>query len=234
MKIRSFLVLQLILGMSWLALAQNNKADEIVKRMQSQFERVGDYIVTLTASVDMERLRVPKMEAKMYFKQPNKVHFESKGFAMLPREGVAFNPSQLSGKYTAVLEGEEQVENTNTYRLVFTAKQPKTRPQGLILWVDQTNSVAKKLETVPYEGRSVVALFEHSMVQDNYLMPSKITVKFAVPEMPSPETGSQPGAAETQRRGPQRTGTVTVTYTDYHVNVGLSDSLFTEPESRPK
>jgi len=235
MKIRKLLLVPIPLLGAWQwGFAQSITADEIVNRLQSQFEKIQDYTVTVTASVDMERLRVPKMEAKMYFKQPDKVHFESKGFAMLPREGVAFSPLQLQGKYTAALHGEEQIENIKTYKLHFTAKQLKTRPQGLTLWVDQIHWIVKKMETVPYEGRSVVVIFTHTLVHDTYYLPSKIVVTFDVPEMPAPETGSQPGASKTPRRSSQRKGTVTVTYSDYQVNVGLSDDLFKEPPSKAK
>lgn len=219
----------LVLGVLQQGFAQNVTADEILTRLQSQNERIQDYTVTLTANVDVERLHVPKMEAKMYFKRPDKVHFESKGFAMLPREGVAFDPVQLRDKYAAELKGEEQIENVRTYRLQLTAKQSKTRPNALTLWVEPTRWTVKRLETFPYEGRSVVVVFEHAPVQETYYLPSKIVVTFDVPEMPSPDAGSQPGVNETPRRSSQRKGTVTVTYKDYQVNVGLPDDLFKEP-----
>lgn len=230
-KISSLTLVFVLAGLQQ-GFAQQITADEIMNRVVSRNEKIQDYTVMLTANVDVERLRVPKMEAKMYFKRPDKVHFESKGFAMLPREGVAFDPVQLRDKYAAELKGEEQIENVRTYRLQLTAKQSKTRPNALTLWVDLTHWTVRKLETLPYEGRSVVVVFEHALVQETYYLPSKIVVTFDVPEMPSPEAGSQPGVSETPRRSSQRKGSVTVMYKDYQVNVGLSDDLFKESASK--
>ena len=66
--------------------------EQILKNVESARAAVKDYTVMLDIVADVERLKVPPMKAKMYFKYPDKVHFDSKGFALLPREGLALNP----------------------------------------------------------------------------------------------------------------------------------------------
>ena len=62
----------------------------------------------------MEFLKVPDSEAKLYFKQPDKIHIESEGFAMLPKEGINFSPISLfESEHTSFYEKEEMIEDVN-------------------------------------------------------------------------------------------------------------------------
>ena len=64
--------------------AQQLTAEKILLTMKSAADRVKDYSALLTATVQMERLKIPEMKVKIYFKEPDKIHIESKGFSMLP------------------------------------------------------------------------------------------------------------------------------------------------------
>src|SRR5271157_2218142 len=89
--------------------AQESPGSVILQNVSRGFERVQDFVATIEANVDMERLRVPKMKATLYFKKPDKVHFDAAGFAMLPREGVVLNSATLIARYDATVAGEESV-----------------------------------------------------------------------------------------------------------------------------
>ena len=73
--------------------AQSLTAEKVLENVKAQFENIQDYTATITATVNIEKLHIPQMTIKVYFKQPNKVHIESKNFAMVPREGLALNPT---------------------------------------------------------------------------------------------------------------------------------------------
>ena len=59
---------------------------------------VSDFTVTIDAEVNMEQVQVPNMHATMYFKKPDKIHFDSKGFLFVPRDGIMLNPAVLSDR----------------------------------------------------------------------------------------------------------------------------------------
>ncbi|MEK9138626.1 MAG: hypothetical protein AAB393_16000, partial [Bacteroidota bacterium] len=63
--------------------------EEILKKVDVSFSGVQDYSVVLDITADMERMTIPPMQVHMYYKQPDKFHFESENFAILPREGLA-------------------------------------------------------------------------------------------------------------------------------------------------
>ena len=88
--------------------AQTPSAAEILQNMKKQFEMVKDYTAQLKVTVDMERMQIPEMLVKIYFKQPDKIHIEAANFAMVPREIAGMNPAQFIDKFDATVIGTQQ------------------------------------------------------------------------------------------------------------------------------
>ena len=98
-------IILLVISILSSSYSQTNDPDIILKKVLETFNKVQDYEVNVNIKVDVDFLKVPETEAKIYFKQPDKVHFESATFALLPREGFDFSPSTLlKKKYTAFYE----------------------------------------------------------------------------------------------------------------------------------
>ena len=66
--------------------AQTESPERILDEVKKKFGSVQDYIVDVKVKVDVDFIKVPDTEAKFYFKEPDKVHIESKQFAMFPRQ----------------------------------------------------------------------------------------------------------------------------------------------------
>lgn len=228
-------VLGCLIVSSGMIRAQMKSASEILARSEKNLEGIEDYVVDLQADLDMESLRMPRMEATMYFKKPAKIHFESPNFAMLPREGFGTPVSMLIERYDASLKGEEAVGDIRAYRLQLVAKDPATRLQQLFVWVNKANFTIAKTETVPYQGRSVKMEFGYALQEGRYWLPERLQVDLTVPQVDSVAAGQDldvPGAPQLRRgagRAPRK-GNIVVTYSNYRINTGLSDELFTIPE----
>jgi outer membrane lipoprotein-sorting protein len=207
--------------------------EEVLRRVEAQLATVQDYVVELEAHVDMERLRMPPMEATMYFKKPDKVHFEAPGFAMLPREGIVLNPTWLRENFDATLSGEDTVRGERAYKLLLLAKEANVRVRQANVWIDPKTWTVTKLETMPYQGRTVAVVFTHAMVEGGVWLPQEFVADLglAAPQVDNSfrlNTPYTPQINEAQR--PPRTGKVTVRYSNYRVNVGLRDELFERKE----
>ncbi|MSP64084.1 MAG: outer membrane lipoprotein-sorting protein [Ignavibacteria bacterium] len=203
-------------------ISQFKDAEQIIDAIRIKYDEIKDYTATIEAAVDMERIKVPKMDVKIYFKQPDKFHIESKNFAMIPREGVAINPAELLNKFNAKLLGIEQLNSRPVYKIQLTPKsEQKLISLESYVYIDQENLYIVKLASTPSEGRTIVINFSQSLVQNKYYLPSKIFVKFD-----NAETNSS-------QRLP-RSGSVTISYKNYLLNTGLSDSLFTKKSNNLK
>jgi outer membrane lipoprotein-sorting protein len=153
-------------------------AAAILENVGKGFEGIGDFVTTIEAEVDMERVRVPKMKATMYFKKPDKVHFSSSNFAMLPREGVMLNPSHLRQRYEPELLGEETVDGKILYKLQLTPKESKSRPSKLMVWVDANTWTIARMESTPYQGRMIHIAFTYSLEANKFWLPSTMQASF--------------------------------------------------------
>lgn len=241
MRIRnSSLVFTIIclISASGLAPAQTLAGGEILARCKKNLEGVEDYTADLKANIDMEGVRMPGMEATMYFKQPDKVHFESQSFAMLPREGFGTPIHLLIARYDASFKGEEGMGGIQTYKLHLVAKDPATRLQQLHVWVDRSNWTIVRTETVPYQGRSVILQFAHALQEGKYWLPAKLTVELTAPPQDAVDSLAAlavPGSPQlgTMRRA-RRSGTITLEYSNYRINTGLSDDLFKSEEAEKR
>jgi outer membrane lipoprotein-sorting protein len=202
------------------------------------FEGVHDFVATIEAEIDMERMRVPKMSATMYFKKPDKIHFSSTNFAMLPREGIVLDPSHLRERYEPKILGDEMLNGRNVHKLELTAREAKIRPGRLILWVDPATWTISRMETVPYQGRVLRLLFTYESQAGGFLLPKTMKASFELVARDSSEKQlnldmqAPPQFDEAPR--PSRSGSITVKYLEYKVNVGLSDEIFEKKEEAPK
>lgn len=225
------------------ALGQNKAPESqgsvILQKVGREFEGIQDFVAKIEANVDMERLRVPKMTATMYFKKPDKVHFDSPGFAMLPREGMMMNPSVLRTRYDATVLGEETLDWMRVMKLQLTGKEQNIRPRQLFLWIDQSAWSIVKMESVPYQGRILRLQFSYATQSGGYLLPQTLKASFeaiARDTTKSPLDIEMPAGSqmdELRQRVP-RSGSITVKYLEYKINTGLSDDIFEKKENPPK
>jgi outer membrane lipoprotein-sorting protein len=228
-----FLVLALVFDIT---LAQKRSetlnGDTILARVVKGFAEVQDFSVTIDAEVKMERVQVPKMHAMMYFKMPDKVHFTSEGFLFVPRDAVIINPVVLSQRYDASFIGTDTIDGLKLFKLQLAAKEKKTKLRQMYAWVDPVHWTIAKIETIPYEGRTLSTVFGYEFVREKFWLPSNMVVTFGSTtegEKTENDSTSQPSDQfNHMQRSMPRNGIVTILYSNYKVNVGLDDAVFEE------
>jgi outer membrane lipoprotein-sorting protein len=218
---------------------QESTGSAILQNVGRGFDGIQDFVAKIEAKVDMDRLRVPKMNATLYFKKPDKVHFDSPGFAMLPREGVVLNVAALQSRYNAAIIGDENIDGKKLLKLQLTGKEQNIRPRQLFVWVDQTLWTIARMESVPYQGRILRLEFTYATQSGGYILPQTLKASFEATARDStqrPLDIDMPAASqldELRQRVP-RSGSITVKYLEYKINVGLSDDLFEKKENPAK
>jgi len=210
------------------AVAQQLTAEKILLNVKQQFDHIEDYTAMLTAKVNMARLRVPQMQVKIYFKQPNKFHTESKNTSFLPRNIFDLNPSDLLSKFDATLQEKEQSDGKTLYKIRLISKPERGRPaRESFVWVNGERWTIDRFEAVPTETRKIEVTIDHTVIDGKFVVPLKIVAKFDV----IVNTDSLAEKIYSPQRVPQR-GTVELTYSDYRINTGLSDDIFEKKEKK--
>jgi outer membrane lipoprotein-sorting protein len=230
MKMMKRVCIVLLLACAAVSLqAQKQKtltADDILKNVKANFDAVQDYTAQLTGKVSMERLKVPQMKVKIYFKQPNKFKTESKGTSFLPKNILDLNPGDLLSKFDASLLGKEENDGKTFYKIRLVTKAAKGKQvRESFIWVEESRWTITKLEAYPTEGRKIEVLIESMLMDGKYILPQKISATFDFEQNPD----SLAERIYSPQRVPRK-GSAELIYSDYKVNTGLTDEFFEQPK----
>jgi hypothetical protein len=212
---------------------KNPTADEILTNAVQTFGGVEDFRVTIDVEVSMERMQIPPMHALMQFKRPDKIHFDSQGFLFLPKEGMVLNPAYIQERYSTADRSIDTIDGMKHYKLLLVAKDPSARLLRLSAWINAANWTIRKVETTPYEGRTLTLLFEYSLEQEKYWMLLKTIASFgsvAGAQIQNEMLEMKKQALDDSPKPPSRNGSLTIKYSNYKVNQGIDDSVFEKKE----
>jgi outer membrane lipoprotein-sorting protein len=224
-KILLFSVL-LLLSPQW-TLAQED-AFRYLDSIERKYAGVRDYIAEVTVHFDIETFKAPDMQAKLYYKVPDKMKVESKRVLFFPREGGFFNPSLFKKEDFEIKFLERfTYDGVKAVKLKLTPKKIKRTIQEFVLTIDTDRNVIREMDVTQFDGRAMKVSIEYGKF-DSFELPARILLKLDIPSFESE------GVKEFDQliQKPKRvTGTIEITYSNYKVNSGLSDNIFKETES---
>ena len=200
-------------------------AQEIVKRAADEYDRVQDYMVDAKVTVSSPDVHVPEMNVKIYFKKPDKLHVESKsGFAVLPKQGlVAGNPLRNLVKNKGLsLAGSERALGRECYLIKAVVDQGGGRTERARVYIDKERWVVVQMFADTDTGPSLRLSIWYSRIGGKYWMPSK---SLAVVEFPRVQTDPD-ASAKVKESKPGKPSAMTVQFSNYKINTGLSDKIF--------
>jgi len=199
-------------------------AKAVLVRASAQYDAVQDYVVDAKLSADSPSTHVPEMKIKIYYKQPNKVHVESKdGFAMFPRHGaIVGNPLRdLVGGTDLVIQRSERVLGVDCYLIKGSFKREGYSAQASV-WIEKASHLVRQVAVNPEWGPSVSAKLWYTRVNDRYWLPSTTVATVSTPPIPNEDA-----EADKQPFVPM---TVRLRFANYRVNTGLDDKIFQKQE----
>jgi hypothetical protein len=168
------------------------------------------------------------MQAKLYWKVPDKMKIESKRVFFLPKEGGFFNPSLFKKEdFEIKLLERLTYENRKAVKLKLTPKKTKRMTQDVVLTIDTDRNLIKEMNTSSFEGREVKALIQYAKFND-FELPTRIELQLDIPFNESRGIRDFDQSAQKTKRV---TGKVEITYSNYRVNSGLRDETFKQTES---
>ena len=207
---------------------QSKDPDLILKKVIQSFDKVKDYEVDVQVKVDVDFIKVPDTKAKIYFKQPDKINFESDGFAMLPKEGINFSPmSFLKKDYTALYQNEDYIDGHPVSVIKVIPSSEHSDIALTTLWVDQSHNIIKKVESTTKINGTFTIDLKYDEDKKDFNLPSSMVFGFNIDKMNLPKAFTGQEETESHKNiGKSTSGKVYITYSNYKVNIGLSDKIF--------
>jgi hypothetical protein len=193
-----------------------------LRNVTEKFAKISDYTVDVRVHLDMESVKAPDMTATIYYKSPDKIKVDSKGTFLLPKEVGVFNPRMFnSDEYSISILDTSRYDGAPAVRLSLSSKKESFRGRDIILTIDRSEWLIKDISIEPAAGSLMDAKIKYGSFS-GFELPSEIDVNLNLPKADS--TQENPMANRRFRGG--MSGSVTIYYSNYRVNTGLSDTLF--------
>jgi len=217
-------ILLLFVGMPRACFAQPaSDAWTLLTNLQRKYDDIKDYSVDIIAVLNVPGLSVPEMYARLYYRQPDKVHIESDGFAMLPRDAIMFHPSMFDrDDYDAIRQGSRNIRSTECEVITLLAKSDTVRVQRASLFIDPVRARLLRLELDPLQASSASADFTWIRVAGSFDLPKTIDIRMKS-HLKLRRRDTRRG---TSQRDEDQHATVRLTYSNYRVNQGIPDEVF--------
>lgn len=226
MRILTFIVLLLFIQTPLFS----QDANAILKEVRLKLEKVQDYSAQVYIHASIPMIKIDDVKAKVYFKQPNLFKVESKGIAILPKQGIGDLTSFLTNEqaYTAAYGGTKMIGNIKTQVI---SVLPQADASDLILvklWIDAQRDVILKAQITSKSNGTLDVDYVYGD-QVKYGLPSKMIFtidvkKFKLPKSVAADlhqTKKKPGSEKDAQNG-----TITLTISNYQLNTGLKAAFF--------
>lgn len=220
------LLLSLVsLGWGSESLAAALTGPEILKRALNLQAGLQDYTATVQVTVNMPGLQVPQRTAKLYFKRPDKLHVESKGIVMIPRQALLMGDlgTQLAKQARVILAATGQKDGAPLYFLKLLPPEGQATSDRLLVWIRGDRFTIEKLEVYKGGQREIAVQWEHQLVNGRFWLMKRLQAELSVRQVQRRHPAGASSAVT-----PVGPGTITVVFSHVRVNSGLPDSLFGE------
>jgi outer membrane lipoprotein-sorting protein len=212
--------------------AHAQDAASLVKSIQSNLEKINDYEADAKFKTEISFLKVPDAVVKIYYKKPDKIKIKNQnGISLVPKETVSISLySLLSSHYTALDGGSDLIQGIPVRVIKLLPADENAELVLATLYIDSKRLLILKAKTTTREsGTDEVELFYGKFLPTG--LPDRIIFSFNTQEFKLPKGVTfdyDDGTAKNKGVEPQKNqrGKIEITYLDYIVNKGLSDSLF--------
>lgn len=200
--------------------AQN--AEETINRLREKMKQVKEYTVKAQIDTRLPFIKMLPVGAQIYFKQPDVFQVQSKGIAIVPRQGMdqISRLIQQSGAYTLVAQGAATLQGIPVQVVTLIPNQDTGEVLMGKLWIDPAKVLVMKSQLTTRTNGTVTADFTYG-AQAAYGLPDKMVFhidvrKFKIPKGMSGNMNSTP---EKPPAGSDPTkGTIAISFSQYVVN----------------
>ena len=221
----TFLIIALQFG------AMSQDASDILSKVVTKLNTVKDYTVTANVKANIPMIKILPSKATIYFKQKDKFKVVSKGIVILPKQGFTEINTFLANKesYIAVAGDTSKIGGVMTKLITVIPNGENSEIVLAKLWIDTKRSVIMKSQITTKSNGSVNTTYSYGD-KVNFGLPSQLVFEIDVKAFKLPKSvAADINKSTTEKKvKPKSKGVITISLTDYKVNTGLSDAIFTK------
>jgi hypothetical protein len=208
------------------------QTDPLIEKVSQKLAQVNDYVAEGVMKTDVAFIKASLGKVKVYFKKPNLLKVKKDGgISLLPKGGVSLTINTLlNTKQYSTISAGTQVLNGKTLTILKLIPTDENLDWVIAtLWIDPVEALVYKTATTTKENGSYEITMEYGAYA-NYGLASKIIFSFNTKDYKLPngitlEFGDDDAAAK-QKALKNKKGTVEITFNNYVINKGVSNSMF--------
>lgn len=220
---RFLLTISLFTGMLMPAVGQDN-AEQLIRGVYAKMRSVKSYEADMRIDADIPMLRMQQVEAKLLFKQPDKLDIKSKSLAVLPKQGFADFGKFISdtSAFTAVFSGDEKLGGVLTRMVQVLPSNSKGDLILAKLWIDPLRKLVMRSELTYRSSGTVLVDYTYGS-QQQYALPDQLRFTMDVRNMKIPKAMTadlhkKRDNKEEAGKDPNRPAVILVKLSNYKVN----------------
>ncbi|MFN8317751.1 MAG: hypothetical protein U0T32_14980 [Chitinophagales bacterium] len=206
---------------------------QIIAAVTKKFALVNDYSAVINMQFDIPSVNLQKIDGKVFYKKPNKFRIKTQGIVFLPKQNPYFAITALAdtNSFTAILSGEERVNNSNTSIINVIPNSEGDLILGKF-WIDTKRAIVLKSQWTT-KSNGTIQIENFFGTNATYALPEKMlftvdVTKFKVPKAVAVDINSKSSPKSPKASGAKGTGKITLSFSQYTVNKKLPDAVFDE------
>lgn len=228
---RKIILLLFTIHLSLFTIAQDMTA--LVMKVKTKLDQVNDYEADGKMKTDVSFIKAPIGKVKVFFKKPNKFRLRKDGgISLLPKGGVSVNMNTVfaTSDFVALAAGEAVIGGTKTKIVKLLPTNENNDIVLTTMFIDEPNLLVKKMITTTKENGTYEIEMTYGQFAQ-YGLPDKVifgfnTKDYKLPKGITLEFDDNEKQLTDAEKLKNKKGRVEITYTNYVINKGISDSVF--------
>lgn len=214
------------------AAVQAQTAADIVQKVKAKLDKVSDYEASGKMKMNVTFIKAPVASIKVYYKKPDKLRINNEnGISLIPKGSVNISLAAIltnPADYDIMDGGTEDKTGLRIIKLL-----PKDEEAAVVLatfYIDEKQLLVKKAKTTTRENGTYELELSYGKYAD-YGLADKVVFSFNTKDYKMPkgvtfdyDDGTKKDDAT--KKMENRKGKIEITYSDYKLNKGVSDSIF--------
>jgi hypothetical protein len=204
----------------------------LMKLIQNNLEKINDYEATASFKTQIPFLKVPDAIVKIYYKKPDKIKIKNEnGISLVPKETVSISLySLVNSQYQALDAGSDNLQGIPVRIIKLLPIDENGALVLATLYIDTRRMLVLKVKTTTRDnGTNEVELYYGKFSETG--LPEKIVFSFNIQDFKLPKGVTfdyDDGSAKKKESetGQNQRGKIEITYLNYSLNKGISDSQF--------
>ena len=206
-------------------------ARHLLREVNTKFASVKDYQADVNIRTAIPFIRMMPVNARLFFKQPDKFRLKSKGIAILPRQSFdqLFKNLRDTNSYMPVAQSQETIHQVKTQIISIL---PVSDTADLVLgklWIDTKEKLILRSQVTTKSNGTVTTDFYFGNHTAQALPDSMLftidTRKFKIPKAVAADLNNVKSTDKSGKNELQK-GQIIIRFKDYQINKGIADEIF--------